>query len=307
MRTGKILVTGAGGLIGSSVARSLQERGNEVIAIDRVGGQIGDVLIQQCDLNDIHHLHAVVGPGLAGVVHCGAFSGPMVARDNPYAMVQVNIVGTANVLELARIYKAQRLVFCSSTSAYGHTASSGPVSEDTVMRPESLYGASKVASEQIVSAYARQYGVDGLSLRLSWVYGPRRTTDCVIRTMLTDAMAGRPTRIGFGADFHRQFIFVHDASNAVLKALDAHTLPRTTYNITGGSRVTLLEVASIVKKIYPTADIDLAPGPDPVDEFQEAFDIRAAARDLEFVPRYRLEDGIREYAGWLEETMRKEG
>lgn len=304
MRTGKILVTGAAGLIGSAVARSLQERGNEVVAIDRVGSRIGDVVIQQCDLNDIHHLHAVTGSGLSGVVHCGAFSGPMVARDNPYAMVQVNIVGTANVLELARIYKAQRFVFCSSTSAYGHTTP-GPVSEDSVMKPESLYGASKVASEQMVSAYARQYGVDGLSLRLSWVYGPRRTTDCVIRTMLTDAIAGRPTKIGFGADFHRQFIYVRDASDAVVKALDTRALSRTTYNITGGSRVTLQEVASIVKKLYPSADIHLDPGPDPVDEFQEAFDIRAAARDLEFVPQYRLEDGIREYAGWLEETTRK--
>jgi nucleoside-diphosphate-sugar epimerase len=299
MRTGKILVTGAGGLIGSAVARSLQQRGNDVIAIDRAGGEVNDVRIQQCDLNDIHQLHAVTGPGLTGVVHCGAFSGPMVARDNPYAMVQVNIVGTANVLELARIYKAERFVFCSSTSAYGHTTS-GPVSEDTVMRPESLYGASKVASEQLVSAYAKQYGADGLSLRLSWVYGPRRTTDCVIRTMLTDALAGRSTRIGFGADFYRQFIHVRDASHAVIRALDAGALSRRTYNVTGGSRVTLQEVASIVKKIYPSADIHLDRGPDPVDEFQDAFDISAAERELGFTPEYGLEEGIREYANWIE-------
>lgn len=276
----KVLVTGATGLVGNAVARALLNRGDEVIAIDRLTGSIEGVDVTMCDLNDIHQLHAVTGRGLTGVVHCGAFSGPMVARDNPYAMVQVNIVGTANVLDRARIYQARRFVFCSSTSAYGHTKR-GPVQEETYMAPESLYGA---------------------SIRLSWVYGPRRTTDCVIRDMLTHARAGRPMRLPFGADFFRQFIHVDDAGAALLKAFDAPELPRRIYNATGGTRVTLQDIAAIVKDIYPMADIELAKGPDPLDEFQEAFDISAAHRDLHFVPQIGLAEGIRNYARWLEET-----
>lgn len=303
MIKGKVIVTGGAGLVGNAVARALVERGTEVVAIDRAAGLINGRTVVQCDLNDIHQLHAVTGRELEAIVHCGAFSGPMVARDNPFAMVQVNIVGTANVLELARIYKAKRFVLCSSTSAYGHTRS-GPVPEESVMDPESLYGASKVASEQMVSAYAKQYGVDGVSLRLSWVYGPRRTTDCVIRTMITDAIAGRTTRMEFGADFFRQFIHVDDACASILKALDSKALPKRIYNVTGGTRVTLQDVAEIVRRIYPSAEAVLGAGPDPVDEIQETFDISAARTDLGYAPQYDLEGGIRAYARWIEESQK---
>jgi len=295
----RIMVTGAAGLVGRAVCRQLQARGDEVIAIDRVGGAgIDGGTVTECDLGNVHRLHALGGPGLSGVIHCGAYSGPMVARDNPVSMVQVNIVGTANMLELARIHGARRFVFCSSTSAYGNTPPA-PVKEDVVMVPASLYAASKVASEQLVAAYAQQYAVDGASLRLSWVYGPHRTTDCMIRTMLTDAMSGRPTRIAFGDDFYRQYIYVEDAAAALLAALDAPSLPRRTYNITGDSRLTLGEVAEIVRRVLPAADIELARGPDPLDEVQERFDISAAAADLGYRPRYDIEAGIRAYADWL--------
>ncbi|WP_438390383.1 NAD-dependent epimerase/dehydratase family protein [Caballeronia sp. DA-9] len=299
----RIMVTGAAGLVGHAVCRQLRARGDDVIAIDRVGGMdIGDITVKECDLGNVHGLHALALDGLSGVIHCGAYSGPMVARDNPVAMVQVNIVGTTNMLELARVHGALRFVFCSSTSAYGNTPPA-PVKEDIVMAPASLYAASKVASEQLVAAYAQQYGVDGVSLRLSWVYGPRRTTDCIIRTMLTDAMAQRPTRVPFGEDFYRQYIYVEDAAAGLVAALDAPKPPRRTYNITGDSRLTLGEVAGVVRRIFPHADIQLAPGPDPLDELQERFDISAAAADLGYRPRHDIEAGIRAYADWLSRNV----
>lgn len=295
----RIMVTGAAGLVGRAVCRLLQARGDEVVAIDRFGGEEFDgVTVIECDLGNVHRLHSLARDGLSAVIHCGAYSGPMVARDNPVSMVQVNIVGTANMLELARVHGARRFVFCSSTSAYGNTPPA-PVKEDVVMVPASLYAASKVASEQLVAAYALQYGVDGVSLRLSWVYGPHRTTDCMIRTMLTDAMASRATRIPFGYDFHRQYIHVDDAARALIAALDVPSLPRRSYNITGDSRLTLEEVAQIVRRVAPAADIELAPGRDPLDEQQERFDISAAITDLGYRPQYDLEAGIRAYAAWL--------
>ncbi|MDT8843584.1 NAD(P)-dependent oxidoreductase [Paraburkholderia fungorum] len=295
----RIIVTGAAGLVGRAVVGLLNARGDEAIAMDREGGlRIGDVTVAGCDLRNVHRLHALARGGVAGVIHCGAFSGPMVARDDPVAMFDVNIGGTANMLELARVHGARRFVYCSSTSAYGDTPP-GPVREDVVLAPASLYGASKVCGEQLVSAYARQYGVDGVSLRLSWVYGPHRTTDCMIRRMLTDAMAKRPTRVPFGLDFHRQYIHVDDAAAALVAALDAPLLPRRTYNVTGGSRATLGEVAAVVRRVVPGADIELAPGPDPLDEHQERFDISAAVADLAYRPRFDLEAGIRAYAQWL--------
>jgi nucleoside-diphosphate-sugar epimerase len=298
MSEATILVTGAAGLLGNAVRVLLEKGGRKVLPIDRTPGAVDGREVTVCDLGDVHRLHALaVENRIAGIVHCGAHSGPMVARDNPNSMVQVNIVGTANVLEIARIH-GSRLVFCSSTSAYGNTPE-GPVPEDVPMAPTTVYGASKVASELLVSAYAGQYGVDGVSLRLSWVYGPRRTTDCVIRTMIVDALAGRPTRLPFGRDFHRQFIHVEDAARALVMALDKPALPRRTYNVTGGSYLTLAEIANVVRGVLPGADIELGPGADPVDDMQRRFDISAVERDLGYRPAIGLDQGIGSYADWL--------
>ena len=294
-----ILVTGAAGLLGNAVRVRLEASGQRVLPIDRLCQTEEGRQVIPCDLSDVHRLHALaVENRITGIIHCGAHSGPMVARDNPFSMVQVNIIGTANVLEVARIHGA-RFVFCSSTSAYGNTPE-GLVPEDVPLVPTSVYGASKVAGEQLVSAYNRQYGVDGVSLRLSWVYGPRRTTDCIVRTMIEDALAGRPTRKAFGRDFHRQFIHVDDAARALVTAFQVPRLPRSTYNVTGGTYLTLAEVGETVRRILPQAEIELGEGPDPVDDMQHRFDVSAVERDLGFRPEIGLEQGVRAYADWLQ-------
>jgi UDP-glucuronate 4-epimerase len=294
------LITGAAGLLGLAVARLLSSRGDEIIAVDRVAQEdLEGIRIQQCDLTDLNRMHELTLGGIGAVIHCGAYSGPMVARDQPYSMVTVNVLGTANALEVARIHSADRFVFCSSANAYGAVESDEPVTEDALPHPPSLYAASKIASEQLITAYADQYGVSGLSLRLGWVYGPRRTTDCVIRTMLEGALEDRPVRMPFGADFFRQFIHVDDAARALVHALDAEAPAASVYNVTGDSYTTLEEVAAIVRRSFPDADISLADGPDPLDIRQTRFDTSAARRDLGFTPSVPLEDGIPAYADWL--------
>jgi nucleoside-diphosphate-sugar epimerase len=290
-----ILLTGAAGLIGRAVHRMLRERSDTVIAIDRIGGED----IAACDLTEVHRLHQLAREATA-VIHCGAISGPMVARDNPHLIVQSNVVGTANILELARVLKMRRVVSCSSVSAYGHTpAGLDLVPEDVPLRPTSVYGASKAAGEHLLDGYAIQHGVDGVSIRPAWVYGPGRTTDCAVRTMILDAQAGRRTDFPFGRDFFRQYVHVDDVAAALVLALDAEKLPRRSYTITGGSYVTLSEVAATVKRVLPQADITMGAGPDPIDDLQARFDISTAERDLGYRPRISLEDGIRSYAEWL--------
>ncbi|MCC6206256.1 MAG: NAD(P)-dependent oxidoreductase, partial [Hyphomicrobiales bacterium] len=161
-----VLLTGASGLIGRYVHRMLRERGDKVVAIDRIAGD--DVLA--CDLSEVHRLHEL-GSEATAIIHCGAISGPMVARDNPYLIVQSNIVGTANILELARVKGMRRVVYCSSVSAFGNTpAGLDLVPEDVVLKPTSVYGASKAAGEQLLEGYRQQHGVDSVSLRPGWVY-----------------------------------------------------------------------------------------------------------------------------------------
>jgi UDP-glucuronate 4-epimerase len=297
-----VLVTGAAGLIGHRARILLEERGDQVIAVDKWESTVEGREVLECDLTDVHSLHRLVmryRPDY--IVHCGAISGPMVARDNPHAIIQNNLVGTANILELARVYQIRRVVFCSSVSAYGPTPA-GPVPEDVALNPSTVYGATKAAGEQLIAAYATQHKVDGVSVRLSWVYGPRRQTACLIRTMLLDALQKRPSRLPSGADFYKQYIYVEDAARGLLLALDATGLKRRTYSITGDSYLTLGQIADIVRIIVPGADIEISPGPDPDDDVQEIFDISAAKRDLGYVPRFSIEQGIKSYRDWLERT-----
>lgn len=307
MSNQSILVTGASGLIGQQTLNRLQRLGRKAVGID-ITSKPGQISVHIADLGDIHRLHRIVSQeSVSSVIHCGAVSGPMVMVDNPYGIVQANIVGTANIIELARIHRMRRVVFCSSTSAYGPTdepvATSNGVPENVVLRPASVYGATKVAGEQIVAAYRKQHGLDAVAVRLSWVYGPGRTTDCVIRTMIEDAHGGRRTQLEWGLDFPRQFIHVDDAVDALLAAHDAVTCPGAVYTATGGSFLTIGEVAEVVRQVLSHADIHIQPGPDPLDDYQHCFDISAIERDLGFHPRISLEEGVDAYAQWLKSPL----
>jgi UDP-glucuronate 4-epimerase len=288
-----ILVTGAAGLIGRAVAAQLRARGDRVVAIDRIPAGEGEAVVLACDLRDIHRLHALAADAAPdGIIHCGAHSGPMVSQDNPYDLVAVNVLGTANMLEIARIRRLRRLVNCSSVSVYGH-AGPGPVSEDVPLHPTTVYGATKLAAEKIVTAYAQEHGVSTVSLRLSWVYGPNRTTSCLLRSMVQDALAGRPTRTAAGSAALRQYIHADDAAAGLIKALDAAEIPQPAYNLTGDDFRTVEETAELVRRILPSADIVLGPGPLPGDDVQQQFNIDPAKHDLGYRPAVTLEQGIR--------------
>ena len=299
-----ILVTGAMGLVGNAARLALEQAGRPVVAVDRAAGEVAGRPVLAADVTAVHRLHALAleHGGFAGILHCGAFSGPMVARDDPAAMVAVNITGTANMLELARIHRVPRLVFCSSVSAYGNTPEGvAPVAEATPLHPTTVYGASKAAGEALFDGYAAQFGVDGIALRISFVYGPRRTTACALRDMLQHGRTGRPFHLPFGADQHRQYVHVDDVARALVLAFDAERPRQRAYNITGGTWMTLGEVADIVGRVVPGTSVSLGPGADPLDDRQAAFDISAAARDLGYRPAVGLEEGIRRYAAWLAE------
>lgn len=295
----KVLVTGAVGLIGNAVRRKLEDRGARVVAVDRVGLEVDGRPVLECDVTDVHGLHALARKhDIEGIIHCGAFSGPMVSPDHPVQIVQVNTLGTTNVAELARLVGGVRVVFASTATAYA-TTSAGPVPENVVLFPSSMYGASKAAAEHILNGYKTQFGVDTVSLRISWVYGPRRSTSCLIRQMLLDSLRGQTTHIPYGRNFHRQYMHIDDAANAMIAALDRKDLPQQAYNITGGTWLTLSEIAQVVKAVVPSAAIELSDGDDPGDIHQDYFDISAAKRDLGYGPRISLASGVASYLEWL--------
>lgn len=174
-----VLVTGSAGLIGHAVRALLEARGTAVVAIDRDARSFDGVEQVACDVTDLAALEAIVSARqVTAVIHCGAASGPMVDSDDPRRVVEVNIGGTANLLELARRHRMRRFVYCSSIAAYG-TTPPAPVPETAPLRPLDVYGATKAAGEHLVAAYAAQHSVPAASLRISTVFGSRRRTDCL--------------------------------------------------------------------------------------------------------------------------------
>ena len=298
-----VIVTGAAGLIGFAVAARLAADGRPVVGTDIVQpAEDGGFAFHEADIRDAHALYPLLRDGAAGIIHCGAVSGPMLFPDQPHTIVDINIGGTANVLEAARVHNLRRVVYCSSTSAYGDTPSGlERVNEDTPLSAVDVYGATKAAGDVLARAYAAQHGLDAVALRFSWVYGPRRRTDCILRQMIRDAEAGVPSRFAFGDGFTRQYVHIDDVVRATLAAWDADTLPQHAYNVTGGSRLSFDGIADAVRTLYPDADIANDGAPAVGDLLHGGFDISAATRDLGYTPSLSIEDGARAYAAWLSE------
>ena len=302
MSKAAILVTGAAGLIGFTLAKRLAETGRSVIGTDAVApDEDGGFRFVRAELSDIHRLHALFAEGLDGVAHCGAVSGPMLGRDNPRLVVSSNIEGTANVLEAARIHRVRRVVYCSSTSAYGDLMKDATLlNESAPLSPSDIYGATKAAGDILTRAYAASAGVDAAVLRFCWVYGPRRRTECVIRQMLKDAQGGRPTLLPYGGGFHRQYVYIDDVVDALIAAYDRPKLEARAFNITAGVRLSFEEIAGEVKRLYPNARVTLKAGADPQDQVHARFDIAAAAKHLGWTPQWPFTKGLAAYARWLE-------
>ena len=288
---GSVLVTGTSGFIGQRLVRRLRDEGVVVIGEeDTVPGGFLDV-------TDIHQIHDVVlRHRPQSIVHLGGVSGPMVARHNPHSIVEVNITGTANLIEAARIHGISRFAFASSNTVYGDNPD---ILEEitTPTHPTNVYGATKVACEQLLSAYSRRHGMHTCSLRISAVYGPGRTTHCVIARMLHDHIAHLPTQLSYGADFHREYIYIDDAVDAIILALQSgDDAAGGSFNVSGGQWLTLSEVAEAITSVFPDANIALEPGPDPDDDdVQGPFSLQRARDVLGFFPKTSLTEGIRLY------------
>ncbi len=296
------LITGGSGLLGNRVAQLLLDRGDDVVCYDRrlppEDARVGARYILG-DLNDHPRLFGTIkSAGVTHIVHAGAASGPMVESDNPFSVCRSNIMGTLNVYEAARLFAVQRVVYCSSDTVYG-SVSAESVHEKTALRPATVYGVTKATGDQLGRVYSAQFGLDVLALRFSWIYGPGRSTYCPLREMIRHALLGQPLRLAEGADQFYQFLYVRDAAAAVVAAIEAQAPRQRAYNVTGGERHSLAEMAAIVGQMILGAAIDIGPGLVQQADQQPPFDISAAERDLGYRPSYSLERGTAEYAAWL--------
>jgi UDP-glucuronate 4-epimerase len=293
MRGHRVLVTGAYGLIGHEAVLTLRAGGFEVVPTDILSERPGDAAFDASPLavDGVDPIFRFLGENkIDAIVHTAGVSGPMLAKNRPHSVLSTNVVGVIDLYEAARLASVKRIVLMSSASAYGETGETD-VDEQMPLGATSAYGISKICSELVAQAYAG-HGVETVILRPSWVYGPRRRTLCVIKTMVSDALANRPTYLPHGAGFPRQFVHVTDVADAVAAALTTSRGAQSAYNISDGNRHLLDDVAKLVRERVPAAKIDLARGPDPDDVLCGRMDISAARTDLDWQPKIDLQTGI---------------
>ena len=290
-----VLLTGAAGLIGMAARETLAKAGHSVVPVDVTVFDRPDPSLHLVSFENKAGFERLVDEkAIDAIVHCGAISGPMLAKGQPLTLVSVNIDATAFLLDLARRRAMRRFVFCSSISVYGDVGP-GTIGEATPLRPTSVYGATKVACEQLIQGFAAEYGLEGVSLRIARVYGPYRRANCHIKGLIEDAEAGRASEVPCDPAFVYHYVYVDDVADAIRVALEATTLPRRSYNVGSGEALVMPVLLDRASKTLPALRAGIVPGQDDVPDVQTAFDIEAIAGDLGWRPAFPIERGIAAY------------
>ena len=308
------LVTGVAGFIGSQLAEALLARGGRVVGVDCFTDyyaraikeanlsalrahprfQLVEAAVQRVELSRLLD-------GVTHVFHLAAQAGVRKSWGRDFQTYSVNnIEATQALLEACLNRPIERVVYASSSSVYGDEAPI-PMREDTLPRPVSPYGVTKLAAEQLCHLYHVNFGVPAVSLRYFTVYGPRQRPDMAFHRFLKAAAAGAPITLFGDGQQTRDFTFVGDAVAATIAAADRGR-PGGVYNIGGGSRVSMLQVLDIIARCTGRR-LDVRREPSQKGDMRDTYaDTSRARADLGFAPSVPLDQGISEEYRWLSST-----
>ena len=330
-----LLVTGAAGFIGSSVARRLMERGDRVVGIDNLNDYY-DVTLKEARLaglrRDFGNSFAFEKVDFADnaaltdvatrhdfdrIVHLGAQAGVRYSIENPSAYIQANLVGHANMLELARQRGSSHMVYASSSSVYGGNKTLPFRVEDRVDHPLSLYAATKKADELISESYAHLYQLPLTGLRFFTVYGPWGRPDMAMWIFTKALYEGRPLPLFNAGDMRRDFTFIDDIVSGVVACLDgppkadgsekaggSHA-PHAVYNIGNSRSEELMRVVEILEAETGRTAIRDDKGMQMGDVRDTFADISAIARDHGYAPTTPIDVGVPRFVKWYRDYHRQ--
>ncbi|MFC5393560.1 NAD-dependent epimerase [Bosea vestrisii] len=333
----RVLVTGAAGFIGNETARVLLERGDEVVGIDNLNDYYDPALKQarlarldghnrfgfeKLDLADRDGMARLFAEGrFERVVHLGAQAGVRFSIENPQAYLDSNLIGFGHVLEGCRRNGVEHLVYASSSSVYGANTRTPFRVEDNVDHPVSLYAATKKANEGMAHAYSHLYGLPTTGLRFFTVYGPWGRPDMAPMIFTRKILAGEPIEVFNEGRHERDFTYVDDIVEGVVRVLDniaapdpawssdepgpaTSSAPWRLYNIGNSDPVPLMQfIATIEQALGRRAVMEMKPR-QPGDVLRTAADVSALEAAVGFRPHTPLAEGIGRMVRWYRDFYR---
>jgi nucleoside-diphosphate-sugar epimerase len=298
----RVVVTGAGGFVGSHLCEELVARGHEVVGIDGFtrfysrGLKEGNVAaLRRMPAFELRERNLLHRPGLARVLEgadavCHLAGRPGVRGGAPVLFEAGNVRTTEAVMHSAARAGVGRVLLASSSSVYGPAAH--PVREDATLRPISPYARSKRRAELVAGRLARRHGLELVTLRYFTVFGPRQRPDMAFARFVGAALhGGEMPLLGDGRQT-RDFTYVGDAAEATAVALE-HARPGTVYNVSGGRPVVLADALRLLGEALGRTPFFAERPPDAREPRSTAADLGRVRRELGWTPRTSLELGLR--------------
>ena len=327
----QVLVTGAAGFIGAALATALAHRGDEVVGVDNINdyydvglknarlarlGAVPGFTFERIDIGERARMASLLSARrFDAVVHLAAQAGVRYSIEHPHAYADANLTGFLNVLEGCRHAGVKHLVFASSSSVYG-ARSSPPFSEDdSVDHPISLYAATKKANELMAHSYAHLFRLPCTGLRFFTIYGPWGRPDMALFKFTRAILAGEPIPVFNRGEMMRDFTYIDDIVEGVVRVLDrpaapdpdwnpasprpsTSSAPYRIYNIGNNHPVRLMDFIALLEKcLGRKASLDLLPM-QPGDVPLTAADISALEEFTGFAPSTPVEVGIARFVEW---------
>ncbi len=330
----KILVTGTAGFIGSYLAHSLLDRGDEVIGVDNVNDYY-DVNLKEArlkrltdkagftevrqDVADRAAMEALFAEHKPErVVHLAAQAGVRYSIENPHAYVDANLVGFMNILEGCRHNKVKHLVYASSSSVYGANETMPFSVHDNVDHPLSLYAASKKANELMAHTYSHLYDLPATGLRFFTVYGPWGRPDMAPMLFARAILAGEPIKVFNHGRMQRDFTYIDDIVEGVIRCCDkpatidqtfdplqpdpaTAAAPHRVFNIGNSQPTELLHFIEVMEHALGCKAIKDFQPMQPGDVVATAADTQALEAWVGFRPSTPIEVGVGHFARWYRE------
>lgn len=328
----KILVTGAAGFIGYSLAERLIKERFDVVGLDNINSyydtrlkyaRLQQLGIRQEDIHDEGLAQSVKTDRLRFVkmdltdrirlselfrqerfdcvVNLAGQAGVRYSIENPYTYVQSNIVGLLNILECCRQNPVRHLVYASSSSVYGE-ATETPFHEDMPTdKPVSLYAATKKSGELMAYSYSKLYGIPATALRFFTVYGPWGRPDMAPFIFMKAITEGTPIKVFNHGQLSRDFTYIDDITAAMLLVLDnppATAVPHAIYNIGHSQPVQLMDFIETIEKTVGRTAIKQFVGMQKGDVHSTYADTSRLNAAVNFTPQVSLSDGIGRFYEW---------